>query len=278
LLKPHELAISQLYVSTESSGPRVVAKSDSVPFAFEDLAMQISMKFGSRPVGFSCPSAIFAVPFASEHVAVVQVADHLQGGLVFRFLIMLRKLYVELGDPFQIADRFTPNWSLRGSAESLSWPMQPLPSRKVEQLAEILKPDGPLFLGATQALVDGSRIMLKSLQPDQATLRGIWQLLPTRTRSELWPATFAFANDLGFHVVVVPHLPEKFPPGYLSEEQVRDYPQGRYELHLQIAVEDGDQAAVDKLFTRPSSQDMLTLALRMVGVALIGAVIARLFF
>jgi hypothetical protein len=47
----------------------------------------------------------------------------------------------------------------------------------------------------------------------------------------------------------------------LGEEQVRDYPEGRYEYNLQHAAEMGDQAELDRLFARRSSRETLRLAL-----------------
>jgi len=278
VLKPNEFAIAQLLVLVEQAGPRVVAKSDGVPFAHEDFALQVAVRFGMRPPGVVCPSALFAVPFASDHVAVVQVADQPDASLGFRYLILARALYAALGDPFLIADRYQPDWSVRGSAAMLEWPREAPLSRKVEEIAVILQGDGPLLLGSTQAMIDGTRLIMVRPEPDTTTLRDLWQLLPSRSRAELWPATFAFSTMLGFHAAVLPVLPTKLPPGYLSEEQMRDYPKGRYELNLQIAAEDGNQTALDSLFARPSSQDMLRLALRMLAIALVGAVAMRLFF
>jgi len=117
--------------------------------------------------------------------------------------------------------------------------------------------------------------MLKRDSPDDVVLRAIWQLLPTRTRCDLWPATFAFSNALGFHVVALPEVPEKLPLGYLSEEQVKDYPEGRYELALQAASEGGNQADLDRLLARASSRDMLRLATMMVLGAIGIAAVAK---
>ena len=91
--------------------------------------------------------------------------------------------------------------------------------------------------------------------------RGLWQLLPERTRFELWPATLAFSNELGFHAVALPAAPEPWPVGYLTADQARDYPEGRYELALQIAAEAGNQPDLDRLLARRSSRDTLRLAM-----------------
>lgn len=86
----------------------------------------------------------------------------------------------------------------------------------------------------------------------------------------MWPATFAFSNDQGFHAVAPRDVPAKLPMGYLGEEQVKAYPEGRYELAIQTAFESGSQADLDLPLTGASSQDMLRLATLMVLVAVIG--------
>ena len=273
---PLDFAIPQLLLLADRTGPTVVAKSDGVPFELEDAALRVAAKYGPRLPGIAVPRAVFAAPHGWSHVFVGQVAD--QPGpdspLGFRLLVLNRPLYDALGDPFAIADRYPPEWNARGALPVLTWPGEPLPPRRVEDVAALLKAgDGPLLLGAAQALLDGGRLMLKRGAPDDAVIPALWKLLPDRTRCGLWPATFAFANDLGFHAVALPEVPAKTPMGYLSEEQVKDYPEGRYELAVQTAAESGNQADLDRLFARASSWDVLRLAAAMVlgavGVALV---------
>ncbi len=259
------LSISQCHVRRDATGLTVGAKSTGFPFAHEELALQTAATFGT------VPAAVFAVPFGASHVAVGQIADG-----AFRFLILDRSLYEALGDPFAVADRFPPNWNARGELEALEWPPEPLPPRAVEEVQATLKTgDSPLLLGMTQALIDGSRVLLVRPEPDPELLRGLWKLLPDRTRCDLWPATFANSVGLGFHVAIVPQAPTVWPVGYLTEEQARDYPEGRYELALQIAAEDGDQAALNKLFARRSSRDTLRLAIYMVVFAFLAAAVLK---
>lgn len=273
------LTIAQIVVVRDGGGPSVVAKSPEVPFAWENAALAVAAKFGPRPAGVACPEAVFAVPFARGYVAVVQVADRPGPGqpLGFRFLILTASLYDVLGDPFDIAAKFPPDWSLRGTLDSLQWPPDPLPQRTVADVLGLLKSgDSPLLLGTAQGLLDGSRLLLVRPAPDAETIAAIWKLLPTRSRGEVFPASFAFCNDLGFHAVALPAAPSPWPLGYLTEDQVRDYPEGRYELALQIAAENGDQAELDRLFARRSSKDTLRLALAMVAFALAAAVLSKL--
>ena len=259
------LSIAQCLIRRDGSGPAVVAKSNGFPFAHEELTLQSAAKFGT------VSAAVFALPFGTSHVAVGQATKG-----AFRFLVLDRSLYEALGDPFAVADQFPPNWNARGELEAIEWPSDPLPPRTVDEVQNTLKNgDSPLLLGMTQALIDGSRVLLVRPEPDPVLLRGLWQLLPDRTRCDLWPATFANSVELGFHVAIVREAPAVWPVGYLTEEQARDYPEGRYELALQVAAEDGDQAALNKLFARRSSRDTLRLAIYMVAFAFLAAAMLK---
>ena len=247
----------------------LVADSPDFEADWRAEAERIVEGFG-LPRGVSAPVCLFAVPFARRHVAVVSVA-----GRRFRFLILRRVLYDAIPDPFAIADRFPPRWD--GPLESLEWPLEPLPRRTVAQLDRIFKHgDGPLLLGACQTLVDSGRIALHRDQPDPGLCRDLWNLLPDSTRRSTWPATFAYSVALGFSLVVLPAIPEGGLPGYLNEDQARDYPESRYERELQTAVEAGDQRTVDALFARRTSVETLRLAVWMVGGMAVLAVAARL--
>jgi len=273
---PIDRTIAQLIVLLDRSGPTVVAKSDGVPFTWENAANTAVVRYGFRHDGKKIPSASFAIPLGKAHVSIVRVAD-VSGSPGFHFLLLNRKLYDALGDPFQIADKFPPDWNARGALPLLEWPEEHLPTRRVEDLQAMLKAsDGPFLLGAAQALLDGSRIMLKRDEPDEKLLRNLWQLLPTKSRSDIWPASFAFSEELGFQILAMTSLPEKIPFGYLTEDQVRDYPEGRYELGLQTAIESGNQFELDRLLARRSSQETLRLAAGMLIGAVVLAVISKL--
>jgi hypothetical protein len=269
---PLDRTVRQLLVSTAAGRPEVVARSAGVPFAVEEAARTVVARYGDRPAGLTGFEALFAVPFAGG-VAVVQVAD-----AGFRFLLLGRPLYEALGDPFTIADRFPADWSVRGELPTLEWPDAGLPRRMVADLKAVMTAnDQPLLLGIVQALLDGSRVRLDGDRPLPDVVRAAWQLLPDRSRAELWPATFAFADDLRFSLWAGPPAAgERRSPGVLSADQCRDYPEGRYELALQTAVEAGDQRELDRLLARRSSQDTLKLAATMVALAAGGAVLFKL--
>jgi hypothetical protein len=280
------LEMEQAYLIADNRGVRVTAAS---PGFDTSEGERIAVLFGQRPAGVACPLAHFACPFGKRHVSVVRVADLPGGGerLGFHFLVLDRQLYRHLGDPFAIADRFPSDWSRSGALPTLSWPAQPLPERTLEQLDAILRQgDGPLLLAATQALVDGNRVVVTRSAPDEFLVRALWALLPERSRVDLWPATFAFSDELRFHFWVTPLHPHSAETathrdrgGYdlLEEEAVRNYPAGSYELNLQIAVESGDRVALRQLLNRRTPDETLRLAFYLLLCTLVAALISRLW-
>ncbi|MBL8797414.1 MAG: hypothetical protein JNM56_26160 [Planctomycetia bacterium] len=280
-----DIAIEQaLYGNAETGGYRFVSRSPGFLDAWLPLAERLCTGFGERPPGVACPGAVFAQPLGTRHVAVVQVADQgsddagRPGALGFRLLVVPREDYgLWLGDPFALADRFPPPWSARGDLPTLLFPREPPSRRTVEQVRQVLKNgDSATLLGGVQALIDAGRIVFQRPAPAPDLLRQLWLLMPQSSRAEIWPATFAFGNDLRFDVLVTPRVdPARFPD-YLTEEQAGDYPQGRYELDVQIAAESGDQRALDALFTRRSSRQTLKLAVILLVVVAVVALAARI--
>jgi len=272
-----DLHIQQAVAITDARGVRVVAQTDGFD---TPEAERIAVLFGSRPNGVACPLAHFACPFGRKHVAVVRVEDRPGGALGFRLLVLARELYLHLGDPFAIADRYPPDWSATGELPQLAWPMEVLPERTLERLDAILKAgDVSLLLGSAQALVDGNRVLLKRDEPSERFVRDLWQLLPDRTRCDLWPATFAFSDELGFHAAVGPALPTaRHGVQVLPEDAIRDYPQSSYELSLQLAIESGDRAGLKRLLARRTADDTIRLGLYMLGFALAVALVLKFVF
>src|SRR5262245_26588522 len=290
----HEIVLEQaIYGSQGSGGYRFLGRSSGFLDEWLPEAERICTGFGDKPANVACPAVVFAKPLGKKHVAVVQVAEQgiddagRPGALAFRLLVLGRADYSRLeGDPFHIADQLPPDWRMRELLPSPTWTAGPPPRRTVARLQELLqRPGGPILipdsevrqggshvlLGGVQALLDGSRVLLIRPEPDPGLIRGLWLLLPTKSRCELWPATFAFDNRLAFDAVVMPPSRSSFAGGgqdglktardlrYLTEEQVADYPEGRYELNLQTATEAGDQEALDALFARRTRRDMLRL-------------------
>jgi hypothetical protein len=254
------------------------AKSANFPEEWLPEVERILTAYGTPPAGTNCLEALFAVEFDSKHILITQVAGPpLYQGLRFRLLVVSKELYYHLHDPFLIAARFPPPWDARGELPALEWPPPAGPPRRtVEQLAEVLKQNDPFFLGAAQALVDTGRIVLQAPEPQPDRVRDLWALLPDSVRRSAWPATFAFAPELGFDLLVMPKVPDGHIPGYLNEEQARDYPENRYERTLQIVVEAEDQPALDRLLARRSSQDTLRLAIYLLIAVTVLSLLTRL--
>jgi hypothetical protein len=293
---PEILVEQALYLRPHEQLPRLLARSPGFADAWLPEVERLLLGFGDRLTGIPCPAAIFAQPLGMDHVAIVQAADQPasagQPALGFHVLVLPRAAYRQyLGDPFAVADRHFRKGVGSHFAETkvlplLSLPAEPLPSRTVAEVRQVLKrvkagalrededpqtvelntenAESPALLGGVQILVDGGKLVFLRRAPDPGLIRGLWMLLPSRTRCELWPATFAYSNALGFDALVVPRPGDEDYSAYNTEEQASDYPAGRYELGLQTAAESGDQAALDTLFGRRTSQETFRLGLLMV--------------
>lgn len=282
-----DLLIEQaIYGSQGPGGYRFLARSPGFLEEWLPEAQRLCTAFGERPADVLCPAAVFAQPLGKQHVAVVQVADQgsddagRPGALGFRLLVLPRPIYARwIGDPFLVAERFPPPWNARGDLSVLTWPDEPLPPRTVEEVRQILRPiaegedanlsQSATLLGGVQALVDGGRLVFERPAPEPDLVRNLWMLLPTSTRGQLWPASFAFGNELGFHVLVVPRVRGEEFADYLTEDQAGDYPEGRYELNLQLAAEAGNQRELDALFARRNSAQTFRLGLILVVVTVV---------
>jgi hypothetical protein len=266
-----------IYSSEDANGYRFLAKSPGFLDEWLPRAQRLCTAFGEPPAGVAALTCLFVQPFGPKHVAVVQVTDRglddegRPGTLRFRLLIVPRKLYAALeGDPFWLAEAFPPPREVKGELPALAWTAGAPPRRTVAALQKVLNvPHSATLLGATQALIDGSRVVFARSEPDPAILRNLWALLPSHSRCELWPATFAFDNLQAFHAVATPAALTPNEPGWIHEEQAGDYPEGRYELNLQIAVESGNQRDLDQLLARKTRWHMIQLAAVLL-IALLG--------
>ena len=298
-----------VYHRQADAPPALVARSPGFADAWLAEVEGLLTDFGERPLGTACPSAVFAHPLGAEHVIVVQVADLASEPparpppLGFRVLVLPRAAYRQyLGDPFAVADRFPPAWHPAGALDALSMPAEPLPPRTVAQVQQVLQrvkahalredeepltteqaaeravalAESPALLGGVQVLVDGGRVVFERPGPDTELMRGLWTLLPTRLRGELWPASFAFDNALGFDALIVARARGDAFAGYTDEDQAAEYPQGNYELRLQVAAEAGDQQELDGLFARRSWAETWRLGLTLLAVLAVLVVVFRL--
>jgi hypothetical protein len=273
-----------LYGDQDKGGYRFLARSPGFRNDWLAEAERLCTGFGERPSGIACPGCVFARPFARHHVAIVQAADQGQddtgrpGALAFYLLILPRALYRDLGgDPFFIADQFPPLWQARGELPCLTWMVGAPPTRTVASLQKTLNvPHSATLLGGVQILLDGGRLVFERSSPDDAILRGLWALLPTRERSELWPASFTFSNDPRFDAVVVPRADGPEYEHYITEEKAGDYPEGRYECNLQSAIETGDQREIDALLNYSRSRMLRLIVVLLVIVIVLSLAVMRM--
>jgi hypothetical protein len=305
-----EFVIAQaLYFRGDSRQAEQAGRSPDFQPEWSGPIANLLEEFGPMPDVAPFPDIVFARPLDKRQVLVVQVADRRAGDdgperIGYRVLVIPRKKYLDfLGDPFTVADKLPPDWQAHGELPTLRCPEQMLPPPTVAQVREVLQrvkyaalledvpgeeqieeePDpakhseGPALLGGVQGLIDGGRLIFERPGPDPGLLKAFWTLLPQSNRAELWPATFAFNNHIPFDVLVVRHYTEESFPGYTTEEQAGDYPEGRYELSLQIAAEAGDQPGLDSLFRRRSSRETLNLGLTLL-VAMTAVVLFSYLF
>jgi len=279
-----EVTIQQALYCRHQGGGRILARSAGFHEDWLPEVERMSNSFGARPPGLACPPCVFARPFGVKQVAVVQVGDLGADGagspdmLGFHFLILPQLQFRKLGgDPFALAERLPPPWDARGELPALSLPASSPPQRTVAQVQEILKRGNrsPLLLGGVQALVDGGRLVFERTSPDTGLVRDLWTLLPTGARCHLWPASYAFGNELGFDVLVVPRASGDEYASYLSEVQAGDYPEGHYELGLQIAAEAADQRALDSLFSRRSRGEIWRMGLTLFAVISVLVIVGK---
>jgi hypothetical protein len=288
-----EIAVEQALFDHEG---QCLAQSSGFVESWKGEAARIAAAFGSL-TGVRCPRAVFAQPLPPDHVAVVQVVD--QPALLFHFLVLQRRAYERsFGDPFVLARQHPATWRAGEALPTLQLAEQPPARRTVADVCRVLKrvkagalkegedpeavertlenSESPALLGGVQILVDGGKLVFERPAPDPDLVEGLWTLLPQTTRARLWPTSFAYSNELGFDVVVLPRVPLPFEEGYSLEEHAADYPEGRYERALQTAAEAGDQEELDALFQRRSSGDTVRLAvILLVIVSLVVLLIPR---
>jgi hypothetical protein len=272
-----------IYGCHAGGGYRFLARSPGFHDEWLPEAEQICVGFGERPSGTRCPRAVYAQPLGKERVAVVQVADQgtddsgRPGALAFHLLVLSRDAYLRTGpDPFALAERLPPDWNARDSLPTLEV-NEMFPRRSVTAIRAILeRADGAAILAAAQVLADGGRLVLERDQPAQDFIPAVWRLLPTSIQSELWPATFAFDNTLAFGFLAIPRVPADALPGFLREDQLDDYPIGRFEERLRLAIADDDQAELDSVLNRRSPRQTLRLGLILAAALALVATLSAL--
>jgi hypothetical protein len=265
------VSLAQLSVLADAAGPRVVGRSAGVSFETEEAVLKVISRYGRPAAGFTNDS-VFVLLLGNGDtrlIASVRPGDP----CVFQ-IVLADKGILDL-DSFAVAATL-PISATRGELPPLVFDIPRGRERPVAAVRDILqKGDAPLLLGAAQALLDGCKIAVSSADVPATFVRDLWQLLPDLSRAELSFATFSPSADLNFDVAVLPAVPAKGIKGFLSADQVRDYPEGRYELALQRAAENGDQAALNRLFARRTSSQVLRMVIGMILFAFIVVILLK---
>jgi hypothetical protein len=248
---------------------------------------ELAVQFGPRPPGTRCPETWLALPDRLPMVVLARVQDlgppdEAPAGLGFQFLLLHPEHYDSAGaEAFDLIAGAQACWHSRGTLPTLAG-RSLARLRALGDVQQVLqRADSPLLLGAAQALLDGGRLALQREQPANDVISALWTLLPYRTRLHTSAATFAFGNGLDLCIVAAPPAAKgPYDYRYLSEAQAENYPEGRYELALQIAAEDGDERALHRLLLRRTRADTFKLGLGLL-LGLVGATavfaVAKLF-
>jgi hypothetical protein len=251
-------------------GTKCVGHSPGFDDALIAAAVQLAGKYGELPRG----QRALLVQRLGAYVAVISIV-HKQVQ-TFTIFLLSPKLYRAIHDPFRIAAEFQPATSPSGELPSLQWSAGSPPPRTLANVQAVLQSgDSATLLGAAQAIVDGGRVAFTRPSSDAETLQRIWSLLPDSVRAETTLATFAPNNALGFDLVATPCVEGPDFAGYLTEEQAGDYPEGRYELALQLAAETNDADAIDRLFARRSMSQAVRLAITLLISTIVLGLAAR---
>lgn len=226
----------------------------------------------------------FNADFGKNYLAVFQVQDRPIAGTdrkrrLFRCLLIGRNHYLQVGQPQQLQSRFPLDWAAHGELPEEIESKHRFQKLSVEEAHEILhRGNVPMILGVVQALVDGSRIILQHEENVLDFIGTLWHFLPFSNRMELRYCSLTTSLNQRHHLVALQELPKPTPLGYINAEQASDYPEGRYERSLQIAIESRDQAEWERLLVRRSSVETLNLALSILGAGIALALINKLFF
>src|SRR3954454_3050169 len=99
-----DLTIEQVLAERTPVGVTVVARSPGVVDDWLPDFQRLCKGFGEPPADAYLPLCVFAQPLGRDRVAVVQVMA--EGAPRFHGLILPRKLYDVIGDPFALAEQF----------------------------------------------------------------------------------------------------------------------------------------------------------------------------
>ncbi len=275
---PNIIVLHQVVALLRSEVQFVVPLTINLP-RWEEEARQLVTGFGWLPTVNDDVSALLSQPFGERHWAVTQVESRGEGVLGFRFLILSKADWLKGVDPFALNEAYPPSWDSRGQVDSLEHELNFTPP-SVKQAAIWLKEhDRATLLGGLQAILDGAHLWHESPTSLTAYAQTLWNLLPYRSRFDFSFATFAFQPmpELKYQAIPKESLPVPLPTGVLSLQQTGDYPLGRYEQALQLAIEESNAGEFEVLLRRRTSRDTLKLAVGLILAMMVGLVVLKLF-
>jgi CheY-like chemotaxis protein len=265
------VTLPQLTVIADAAGPRVVGRSAGVTFDTEEAVLKTISRFG-RLRAEDPPAGVF-VTLAGDGNTKILTSFRRGDADVFR-VVLADKRMPDL-DPFEVTSRLAGD-PPRGELPPLECDGLMAPSRPVDRVRHLLQSgDAPLLLGSAQALLDGCKLAPAAPDVGPEFVTQVFELLPFATRVELTFATFAPSAEMNFDVAVVRDVPPGGGKGFLTAEQARDYPEGRYELALQRAAENGNQAELDRLFARRTSSQVLRMVTGMIVFAFVVVLVLK---
>lgn len=288
---------------------QTTAKSDyfgvELPYGVEEYARQFASSFGH----FESHQKSVVVTKNKTHtfVGLITTTTNTTGELstnqktVFRWVLIPEKEYWQI-DPFSLAATIEKA-DLRASTVGCQVNLPAVP-RLVSEIADLLKNnDSPLILGATQYLLDGGKILLPMEEATENIIQQVWMILPDRSRSEFTFATLIPKKESLHNLALDCSLlatrsdanhgniselegdkisnplskqNKHFDVSLIKAEQLRTYPNGRFEQELLLAAENGDQVTVNKLMQRKTGNEMLRFSIYLL-VIIVGVILVSKF-
>ena len=157
-------------------------------------------------------------------------------------------------------------------------PKEPIPP--IEHLEGLLRgPDSAFYLGAAQAVVDGAKVCVHDGDESDPGPSGdrisivragnLWRLLPLSVRRE---RTIAIPDPKNILNADIMSGAQADLQKVWQAARLGDYPEGRYELSLHEAIDQGDEAMIEKLLKRQSPRQILLMGIvLLVGFLIMGA-------
>jgi hypothetical protein len=171
-------------------------------------------RYGERPAGTVESDAVFAMRLAPGPWMIVGISPQgcddqgRPGALAFHALFISRWTYAWVGaNPFAFADLLRRDWSPADRDATLSSIPQTIRRasfRRSRSLA--LSADDERFLPIVEALTQGRRVAVQSVEPIESLARAVWQVLPWRVRLRATVATWVFDNTNRFDLAAFPKL------------------------------------------------------------------------